>query len=456
METLPIEIIEKIFHFLSPNDLAQMCVTCHKFEHAAIKHFKLKRLCGSVTINTESGPGFCFDKVYDIYKARFRHLIPHVKVNIRDQNQIAATLKFIKDNCCKQLKTLEITNWTNATVIINVYKYSVIAEQLNRVEFLVLNKDIRMNLQSDLVGNLRALCVHNIMHDDQDSFYNQTYPKLETLSLRDWHCNEREFDKLLRNNRQLKNILCDSAETIRWALSTDVKLSNVILTFRAQSITLNWIGREEGAAELGEYFRDMQLCARRKAVNTLELAHGDTLTDLEVEKLGRIRNLTRLHFVQTRLTFLDNIILMPYVRQLCLPDIYLTPLKLKAFVVCFPNVTKLSLRLDYSASTVTGKDIVAFIVGAVPKLKYLYCHGLKRRTIVENVDEWDRMRSAPKNATHLNIHFGLRGSISNPSVHFKSLSIHYETYVCCPICSHMQKFERLQYMDTLAKSEHWI
>lgn len=453
LETLPIELIEKIFEFLPPNDLAQISVTCHKFQNIALKYVRLKRLCGSITIDTKSGPGFCFDNEYDIYKVRFRNLIPHIKVNIRDRNLIADTLMFIKDNCCRQLQTLEITNWTGDTIIINLYKYSVIAEQLKCVEFLVLNKEIRMNLQSDMFGNLRALCVHNMNDEDRDSFDNQTFPKLETLSLRDWHCDENDFKKLLRNNPQLKSIFCDTSQTIRWALSTDIQLSNVILTFRQQPI-VNWTGLEDDVAEVGEFFDDMQLCAKRKVVNTLEIAIGDLLTETEVQRLGQIRNLTRLHFVQTRLTFLDNIILMPFVEQLCLPDIYLTPLKLEAFVICFPNVTKLSIRLDYSVSKVKGKDVMEFIVSAFPKLKYLYCYGIKRRSVVENMHEWDKMRSALKNAARLNIHLGLNGSISNPSVHFKTLSIHYETYVCCPICKDMRKFERLHYIDTLKKSVH--
>lgn len=453
LETLPNELIEKIFEFLPPNDLAQISLTSHKFQDAVMNHFRLKRQlkCGSITIDSKSDPRFCFDNKSDIYKIRFRSLIPHVKVNIRDKNGLAETIKFINDNCCKKLKTLEIINWTNDTIIINVYKYSAIAEQLKNVEFLVLNKDIRMNLESDLFSNLRALCIHNMIYEDQDIFFNQKFPKLETLSLREMRCKENDLTKLLRNNSQLKNIFCDSADTIRWALTTNIKLSNVVLTFKAEPI-VNWTGHEEPIVKLDEFYADMFLCAKRKVVDSLELAHGDNLIESDIRELGRIKNLKRIHFVQTRLTFLDNIILMPSVEQLCLPDVYLTPPKLKIFVICFPNMTKLSMGINYSASTVKGKDVVSFIVGAFPKLTYLYCYGIQRRNIEENIDEWNRIRSALANASFLNIHFGSTGSY--PSVHRKSLSIHFETNVSCPVCKPKLKLERLCYMDTLSKSLH--
>lgn len=106
----------------------------------------------------ESEDGYAFFSLTKHYKIG-GCLRTHVKVNIRNRNLKDDTLKFIKDNCCIQMRTLEITNWTNETIItVNLYKYSMIAEKLNVIAFLVLNKDIPMNLQSDLVVNVRALC----------------------------------------------------------------------------------------------------------------------------------------------------------------------------------------------------------------------------------------------------------------------------------------------------------
>lgn len=98
-ENLPIEIIENIFEFLPLKELAQMRLTCHKFQDAVRKHFELKRQCGVITIETRlRQPLAYFGYETEMYKIRLRNLIPHVKLIQRHEECVADAFKFINDN----------------------------------------------------------------------------------------------------------------------------------------------------------------------------------------------------------------------------------------------------------------------------------------------------------------------------------------------------------------------
>lgn len=107
LDMLPIEIIEKVLEFLSPNDLARFSVTCHRFRDAARKYFQLKRQCGIVTVATNHYDEHAdFQEEENIYIIRFSSLIPNVKIIFTNEKCVNSALAFVKDNCCKHLKKL--------------------------------------------------------------------------------------------------------------------------------------------------------------------------------------------------------------------------------------------------------------------------------------------------------------------------------------------------------------
>lgn len=447
LDQMPDLVIEKILEFLPKNDLGRISVTCHKFQDAARKHFELKRLSGFITIDTKlRHPYVDFKEETNIYLVRFRSLIPHVIAIIRNDECVTNALRFIKNKCYKHLRTLVLTSnnfcFNDRTPPINITFMNMIAEQLNSLQNLVLDKNIRNNLQWNLFPKLRALSLATWTPEDQILFFRQTFPMLETLSLIDWKCNQDEFDHFLRNNAQLKNIFCNTTETIRCALSTKTKLSNVLIDFKYP-------------AKIGNFADDLQECSNRKIINSLDISNR-YMTEIELRQLARIENVRSLHFLWGNFKWPNNMDTLHHVKNLCLPlsgSETMTQQILNRIVKCFPNLEKLRLSIDGSMSTVSIEDMISFIIAGLSKLKILILTGAARREIRKPfIKEWDSVRSTVQSSNRLNIFFETKLSFfSNEYFKAKSISVTIKYCSLCALCNlPFSNAEKLFYLDNLS------
>lgn len=463
METLPIEIIEKILQFLPPNDLAQFSVTCHKFRIAARKHFQLKRQCGLVTIDTRlRHPQVYFPKEKkDIYKIRFRDLIPRVKIILRNAKCISNVFEFVHSNVKQQLKMLEIEKkWSddwytheenemeiNENILnINNRHMSMIAKQIKDVEMLVLHGKIEINLQSELFSNLRALGIFSIItFEHQAIFFNHKFPKLQTLCLNGWQCNDSEFNIFLHKNPQLKNIFCNQNECIRCILTTDIKLSNIILQF----------GTIGSGNNIVDVLDDLWKCSNLGNVDSIHIITNSITMQTELTGLKRITNLKSLHLTGYENIFSDYIESLPYIQQLCLSSDCYTPMTqqtLNAIVRIFPNLEKLNFCIIDAMCLVSIKDLVSSIVAGLPKLKNLYLQNCDRSEIKENIQEWDLIRLTLKNVSRLQIYFGLMNGFSQQIlIKGESISVIIGAHNLCQNCYPQVDCSYLTYLENNMK-----
>lgn len=425
LDQLPCEIIEKILEFLSPNDLAEISATCHRLRDAARKHYQLKRRCGSVTIDTFSyhhDSDFMEEK--DIYKIRFRNLIPNVKVIFRNDKRVADTIKFIKGNCYKHLKALKLENKTNTWAEnFTLNNLNIIADQIESVEFLILDDRI-IDFPWNLFTNLRALSSNRII------FIDQFFPKLRTLCLIEeggWGYSQSGFVSFLRNNTKLKSIYCKKfkADIHRCVLSTEFKLTSVVLSFQFE-------------IDLERILDNMQECSDRKTIDSVEIHYLRIPHDI-LQRLGRMENVKHIHSSTFYGVTSDNIYFLPYVQRLCIEDSNLESSTLQGwntFFKRFPNLEKLRLNFFRTTVPMIG-DMISSIIASLPKLKYLHCFNLRRKDILRNIQEWKRIRSSLKNVKNsLNMHFDSSRAMSNG--------------VWCPICCESD-FETIAYMDILSE-----
>lgn len=414
LDQLPIEIIEKILEFLSPNDLAEISATCHKFRDAARKHYQLKLQCGFVTIDTfHYHPHADFKEEKDIYKIRFRNLIPNVKVIIRNARVLTDAVNFISGHCCNHLKALILENMIRPCSAENLIwnDFNMIAEQIKGVEFLILDCRIQLeNVPWQLFDNLRALSTEQYIASDR------VFPKLRTLCLINRSCGliPNEFASFLRNHTNLKSIYCKNykVDINRCVLSTEFKLTSVVLSLEFDS-------------DLIRILDDLQACSDRQTIDLVEI-HSFHLDDYMLQRLGRINNVKHIHtslFSSSKWS--DNIYSLPYVQRLCIKVIDSTQQDLNTFLKHFPNLENLRLKF-YSHSF---NKILSSIIAVLPKLKYLHCFDLNRREFLKNTQEWNEIRSS------LNVQFDSSSAMLDD--------------IWCPICC-KSNFEMIAYMDKLS------
>lgn len=444
LDMLPIEIIEKVLEFLSPNDLARMSVTCRRFRDAARNFFQLKRQCGTVTITSNRYDAHAdFRNEKNIHIIRFRSLIPRVVINLFNDKSSKNALTLVKDNCCKHLKSLSLHAYNHETKIYDL-DLNMIAEHIKSIEILDLCKINSSTIDWELFFNLRTL---SILLDHKITFMNRTFPKLQTLCLfesvgyNNLIYERCEFDVFLRNNAQLKNIYCNHRLKIQWILSTVSKLSNVVLVLYGE--------------KLFETLNDLEECSNRKNIESIDVSMGPLCGSFnsinKLERFGPMTQVKSLHFTYN--SYHDicfGIISLPYVSS------FYDRRDQEYFNEIFrfsQNLEELRLYI-YGIFCVPVKDMISFIISVLPRLKYLYVYGFKRREIQEDlIKEWDTVRSSLEKAPHLAIEFGFKQLYLDAFMKGNYISVSTvtsrERFVLCSICCN-SLFDKVQeYMAKL-------
>lgn len=124
--------------------------------------------------------------------------------------------------------------------------------------------------------------------------------------MRDWHCNQSEFHTFLQNNPQIENICCNDAESFRCILSTEIKLSHVVLIF------------EPFRDLIDDAFDDLQECSYRGNINSIHIISRSGIINQPehvLRRLGQMKHVKCLHLGKIKNEALNNIDGLPYVHN---------------------------------------------------------------------------------------------------------------------------------------------
>lgn len=252
------KILEKIFKFLTPNDLVNVKALCPKFKIIAEKVFYLHCDPGPIEFfwevdknrkkGTKKNRSLILPKCKSRYEACFTSFIRRVTMIgiISMPKKGANEFKFIRQTCAKNLVSLIC--YGDITVASRIIKGKIIRDQIENLKYLQLVNVPMKNLHEHLLqytkhlkslhilcicGGLRIGCFacnnKTSLHFDNEWTYH-SYPELEWIYLQ---IQDHTFDlmPMIHSNPNLRNIACNSFSTIRSICRTEIELNCVAMIF---------------------------------------------------------------------------------------------------------------------------------------------------------------------------------------------------------------------------------
>lgn len=443
IHSLPIELIEFIFKFLSSNDLAAFSLTCRGYKQLTENYFDRERRSGVVGIRAWRSKikFFSNSKQIEEYQKRFFSFIDHVEVKIYNTETIEKTFLFIREKCSKNLRRLTI-EFPYGGFCMSDNCVELIADQIKQLDILTMGD---VSLGDKLVKrckNLRTLCINRYIIspvNENEFWLNENYPNLKTFIFFDpIDVEQIDLKPFLRENPQLKVVVLRDMSAIPSFFSIESNLLHSILYF-------------DDDMELDHVWNDLRKNFRTESLDLI-------IEQANVRGLNRLLQLNCIkgfHMVLSNhnRAFFDHQI--QSVERLCLTTaVPLTQQLLDKIIECFPNVYELRISMIGEPLAIAMGDILMQIVTRLKHLKHIY---FKHHETIEISNEClDELHAARMNSQLVSlVTVHLNGSRSTELNSGSSVVIAYEEEIVCPLCRQRWKpDEILSYLSCLPAIRH--
>lgn len=425
MENLPKEMVEKIFEFQEPNDLARMSLTCEFYKTCAEDYFKLKfKSSGKITISMAA---FHFEPgEFERYEVRFRSLIRNIQVEIEEPNEIHTAFQFIRDNCAEQLRWLGLYGPTSNQVTINSNQMNILTNaQLASLEILIMYGCVIDDAAlPQRLPNLKVLCIEmHFSHDINGTWMNQTFEKVHTLWLL---CAEGQINinNFLQQNPQIDFVFTNNLAAVRDILSINRKLSKAAIRF--------W-RRHEFPQILGEY----ENCCKQGNILSLDVCFDCFVSTESLQEIVRLKYVKSLHYQLNDIImpYFNEMDIQPNLEQLCLRvQSFYSESEVQTIIKCFPNLLELRLDLSCGSFRQSMVDIIKVIIGKMANLRHLYV--IPGEVIaLKQANDLNSARLNLANAAKVTIHLkkDLLSDL-NLTTKWDAVAFECKQQIDCPIC----------------------
>lgn len=229
---MPTELLEKIFQFLPPTDLANISLTNRKFKYLAEDYFLRKYDTGRVCIYTSGSDGVRM--LGEFYERRFCSAIKNVTLRIHNWDLAYESFQFLHENCAQKLHRLSIElPQTMRRSIINCY--GLISPQLKTLKVLVLQNVNRTHYLLRYCESLKVLFIGDFTsskNDLENVCVTESYSSLKVFIMEDKNNVPHDLTTFFENNPQLKIVAlnCKSAAKNLFD-NTTLQLSYAIFQF---------------------------------------------------------------------------------------------------------------------------------------------------------------------------------------------------------------------------------
>lgn len=322
----------------------------------------------------------------------------------------------------------------------NFYDHDIgiIAEQIKLVQILRLGPGVHSMFQFQRFCNLQTLFIDDLKTNVNESFWNQKLPELRILSVNGSGHSHIGLKQFFKNNKQLKLFHADTLTCLPALLSTEDSLP--IVSFSTNDIVFDqsWANFKEFCDREMIPFVDLEIMS---------------ITNTSLRKALQSTKVKILHFtIDVQLSFNQDINLQSHIEQLCLKfDIPLSMVELSTIFSCFPNLSVIRLRGN-KLNNISHQDVMAALVKNLPKMKDIYYSD----RLEFDPQEWDRLRSNPKNNSIVTIHLDDTAKrfagcgIEIYSLQGTSAAVKFEETFGCPKCGGAQSTDaRSEYLNGL-------
>lgn len=373
----PNELIENIFDYLAPNDLAAISLTCNALKKLAETYVVRKQQYGCISIELDDGGKIKRWGNYENYELRFRSLIDnvHLKINTIESSSIRKLFEFIKINLTKNIRRLGIDFGIQVFVLHpqpNIINYEIIADQLENVGTLILRSPPSLEGVLKYCKSLHTLYIAKDGRDaDNDKWKNIVQPKLKSFTFADvFRNNPIDLTTFLSNAPQLQSISLNNLPAIRSLLNSDCTVAHADLWFY-------------DSTEFLSHMNDIQKNCAQNRIKDLHLIVNAILSENDLlEIFNRIQNLENVKSLRCALInnisnvdILKNMTSQPHLKTFC---VKISQCNQRQFVIqlakLLPALQELHIYNDLHGlnTTFTPKQFLMSIVGELAQIKRFY------------------------------------------------------------------------------------
>lgn len=382
LETMPYELIMKIFEYLHPNDLATMSLTSRKGKQLAISYFTSDVRCGKVKINLRSNGTIGRWGNCEKYEKRFGSLIKeiHLLIQTIQSNAVKNLFEKLKLNCAQNIhRLILIFIRFNESPERQMNEFELIADQLMNLKLLFLSEPPRVCDILKHCENLEVLCVirKSIEQADNDNWTQIVQSKLKVFIFADLFCNEK-FDELHLIDPQF---IPKPIDLTNFFLNTTNLQAVALTNFRPINSFLNSDRKVLYAAFRFDYptalttiLDDIERCYEQNLIDTLHLGIYKPIGLVKI--LNRIRYLENIKGVYVRISheqIFKSLAILPHVEVFCFSiHIYYNSEFVNRLPVIFPNLKELHMRINSIQNPSNLKQIIKSIACQHSNLKQFY------------------------------------------------------------------------------------
>lgn len=384
-DQFPNEMLDNIFKFLSPNDLADISLTCLKLKKLTESYFKRKLRCGCIKLKLFRSCKIERQK-QEKYEIRFGSLIGDVYLRIEtlQSSSLRKLFQIVQLNCTKNMRRLAL----DFILYKDVYRcqiddFDIIAEQLTDLKMLYIQRLPIMERVLMHCKNLEILCMircHEGFINNYDTDWTNTiHPKLKVLIFIDYGLVYPNIDliQFLLNAPELEAVTLNDFTSIRSFSKSNCKVAYAALWF--------WEPHQ-----LVSVMDDIERMCKENRIESLHLGVYKQIDNVDVyNKIKHIPNLKSLHLNTSCIIGEDifaNAPIHPHIQTLCIRNRFNKQHPFNQIIKLYPNLDELHI-IDHT--TRNKQNLNEFIKAIACKhrhLKRIYVDTNKCNIILSNDD----------------------------------------------------------------------
>lgn len=209
------EVIEYIFQYLPPNDLANMSLTNRANKNLVENYFLRVRNDGQINIAVKSQKVQAATSQF--YERKFRSFIGNVTMKFTDPKVTSELFQFMRSHCAQKIRKLTIELRPLMRDDLVTSDFDLISDQIRSLKILKLKNVNRSDQLLRYCDEIKVLLLRDcsdVENDAANVSITETHPSLKVFIMEDRNPT-MNLSVFLHNNPQLKVVAMDCETSIR-------------------------------------------------------------------------------------------------------------------------------------------------------------------------------------------------------------------------------------------------